>query len=139
MFVLYDYDSNSIHAVAMKSRKAECILEASQEVYELLKRTGLKPRLARLDNECSALLKTFFYDNDIKFQLAPPHIHRRNAAERAIRTFKNLFLAGLGTCDALFPLHLWDLLLPQAELTLNLLRGSHVNPALSAYAQVYGA
>jgi hypothetical protein len=32
---------------------------------------------------------------DIKYQLVPPHIHRRNAAERAIRTFKNHFIAGL--------------------------------------------
>ena len=36
------------------------------------------------------------------------------------------------------PLHLWDRLLPQALLTLNLLRGSRINPKLSAWAQVNG-
>jgi hypothetical protein len=33
--------------------------------------------------------------NDANFQLVPPGIYRRNAAERAIRTFKNHFIAGL--------------------------------------------
>ena len=68
----------------------------------------------------------------------PPHVHRRNAAERAIRTFKNHFIAGLCSTDKGFPLTLWDKLLPQAELTLNLLRGSRVNPKLSAWAQLHG-
>jgi hypothetical protein len=66
-------------------------------------------------------------------------VHRRNAAERAIQTFKNHFIAGLCSTDKDFPLHLWDCLLPQALLTLNLLRGSRINPQLSAQAQVHGA
>ncbi|KAI2495546.1 hypothetical protein MHU86_18991 [Fragilaria crotonensis] len=41
----------------------------------------------RLDNECSVALKTFL-DAEIDYQLVPPRLHRRNAAERAIRTFK---------------------------------------------------
>ena len=32
----------------------------------------------------------------------------------------------------------WDRLIPQANLTLNLLRNSRCNPALSAYAYIYG-
>jgi len=36
------------------------------------------------------------------------------------------------------PLHLWDKLIPQAVLILNLMRGSRMNPNLSAWAQVYG-
>jgi hypothetical protein len=35
--------------------------------------------------------------------------------------------------DALFPLYLWDLLLPQAELTINLMRQLAVNPKLCAW------
>ena len=35
--------------------------------------------------------------------------------------------------DATFPPYLWDLLLPQAELTLNLLRQSALNPRISAW------
>jgi hypothetical protein len=76
---------------------------------------------------------------DVDFQLVPPHVHRRNAAERAIHTFKNYFIADLCSTDKDFPLHLWDRLLPQAILSLNLLRSSHLNPRLSAWAQVNGA
>ena len=72
------------------------------------------------------------------YQLVPPGNHRRNAAERAIRTFKNHLIAGLSTADPNFPLNLWDRLLDQAYITLNLLRGSRMNPKLSAYAQIEG-
>ena len=68
----------------------------------------------------------------------PPHIHRRNSAERAIQTFKNHFIAGLASTDPNFPLSNWCRLLPQAELTLNLLRHSRLNPKLSAYALLEG-
>jgi hypothetical protein len=58
----------------------------------------------------------------VTYQLVPPDMHRRNAAERAIRTFKAHFLGILTGVSGDFPRHLWDLLLTQAELTLNLLR-----------------
>ena len=67
-----------------------------------------------------------------------PHQHRVNAAERAIQTFKNHFIAGLCTVDPNFPLQLWCDLLPQAQLTLNILRQSRINPRLSAHAQLEG-
>ena len=59
---------------------------------------------------------------NIDYQKVPPHVHRRNAAKRAIRTFKNHFIAGLCSLDKKFPIHLWDKLLEQAEITLNLLQ-----------------
>jgi hypothetical protein len=72
------------------------------------------------------------------YQLVPPHCHRRNADERAIRTFKEHFLAGMESVDPDFPMHLWDRLLPQAEITLNLLRTSRLHPQLSAAARFHG-
>jgi hypothetical protein len=69
--------------------------------------------------------------------LVPPHCHRRNAAERAIQTFKEHFVAGLSSVDPTFPLHLWDRLLPQEEITLNLLRTSRLHPQLSAAAHFH--
>jgi hypothetical protein len=55
-------------------------------------------------------------------------MHHHNAAERAIRTFKNHFVAILCGADVKFPLHLWDRLLPQATASLNLLRNLRLNP-----------
>ena len=65
-------------------------------------------------------------------------MHRRNAAERAIRTFKAHFLAGLATCDPEFPISEWDRLLEQAEMTLNMLRTARCHPKLSSYAYIHG-
>ena len=70
--------------------------------------------------------------------MTPPNMHRRNAAERAIRTFKNHMMSGFATCDKDFPILEWDRLLTQAEITLNLLRTSRVNPKLSAYSYLFG-
>ena len=83
-------------------------------------------------------MKQAFDAAQVKYQLVPPHLHRRNAAERAIRTFKNHLIAGLCTCDTRFPASYWDKLLPQAVITLNLLRSSRRNPSLSAYAAIHG-
>jgi hypothetical protein len=45
---------------------------------------------------------------------------------------------GISSVDPAFPLHLWDRLLPQAEITLNLLRTSRLHPQLSAAAHFHG-
>jgi hypothetical protein len=84
------------------------------------------------------LRKFIIITNDVEYQLVPPHRHRRNAAERAIRTFKEHFVAGLSSDDPHFPLHLWDRLFSQAEITLNLLRTSRERPQLSAAAHFHG-
>ena len=68
---------------------------------------------------------------DIAYQLVPPHNHQANTAERAIQTFESHFKVILATCDPEFPLTQWDLLVPQANLTLNLLRSARNNPTLS--------
>jgi hypothetical protein len=138
VFVLYDFDSNSIHAIPLKSKSAQDITSAYKTIYNTLVHAGLRPQLQRMDNECSAILRDYLADNNVSLQLVPPGVHRANAAERAIRTLKNHLIAGLCTTDPDFPMHLWDRLLPQALLTLNLLRASRINPRLSAYAQVFG-
>jgi hypothetical protein len=95
--------------------------------------------IQRLNNEASRSLQTFMDEEDITFQLAPPQIHRRNAAERAIRTLKNHVIAGLCSTNRDFPLNLWDKLLPQCLITLNFLRRSRINPQLSSLAHMHGA
>jgi hypothetical protein len=72
----------------MKSRSASEWVKAYDTVHKELTVKGFKPNLQTLDNEASAALKNFFTFNDIDYQLVPPHRHRRNAAERAIRTVK---------------------------------------------------
>ena len=65
------------------------------------------------------------------YELVPPSCHQRNAAEVAIRNFKAHFLIILAGVDDDFPMQLWDKLLPQAEITINLLRQSNATPTIS--------
>ena len=73
-----------------------------------------------------------------QLELVPPGCHRRNAAEVAIRNFKAYFLSILAGVSDDFPKQLCDRLLPQAEITVNLLRQSNATPAVSAYAHMSG-
>jgi hypothetical protein len=68
----------------------------------------------------------------------PHHCHCRNAAECAIRTIKEYFVAGLSSVYPTFPLQLWYRLLLQAEITLNLLQTSRLHPQLSSAAHFHG-
>jgi hypothetical protein len=122
----------------MKSRSASEWVKAYDHIHQELTAKGFKPKLQTLDNEASAALKNFFTTDDVDYQLVPPHCHRRNAAERAIQTVKEHFVAGLSSVDPTFPLHLWDRLLPQADITLNLLRTSRLHPQLSDVAHLHG-
>ena len=66
-------------------------------------------------------------------------MHKRNVAEKAIRTFKAHFLAILAGVAGNFPCHLWDFILPQVELMLNLPRQLNPNPKLSVWEHFNGA
>jgi hypothetical protein len=76
----------------------------------------------------------------ISMELVPPGCHRRNAAEVAIRNFKAHFLSVLAGVADDFPPSLCDCLLPQTEITINLIRQSNANatPNVFAYAHLSG-
>jgi hypothetical protein len=58
IMILYDYDSNAILAQPIKDRTAPELLKAFQVMEQELVARGLKPKLMKLDNEASKLLKT---------------------------------------------------------------------------------
>jgi hypothetical protein len=136
--VCYVYDCNYVKVIPMKSWYASEWVKAYDTIHRELTVKRFKPKLQTLDNEASAALKNFFTANDVEYQLVPPHCHCRNAAECSIQTFKDHFMAGILSIDPTFPLHLWERLLPQAEITLNLLRTSRLHPQLPAAAHFRG-
>ena len=83
-------------------------------------KAGVQSHTYIMDNECSSILRTALTKNNISWQLIPPKTHRRNAAERAIQTYKNHLKAGLFILDPNYQVREWDRLIPQSELTLNL-------------------
>ena len=68
------------------------ILKAYRKIHTKLVLQGWKPRLQMLDNETSTILLNYMKKNLIDVQLAPPHMHRQNLAERTIHTLKEHFI-----------------------------------------------
>ena len=87
----------------------------------------------QLDNEVSEECLNMLEEQALKVQLVSPCNHRKNLAERAIKTCKNCLIAVLSGVDSSFPMTLWDAFIPQEKNTINLLRNSIINPKLSSY------
>ena len=136
--VLVKVDGNFIDTEPMKNRLEGAMIKAYKTLWDRLTSSGtVKPKTHILDNKASAEFKKEIQKN-CAIQLAPPDNHRRNLAERAIQTFKNHFKSVLAGVDDSFPMRLWDRLLPQTILTLNLLRQSNAVPTISAWQYVHG-
>jgi hypothetical protein len=121
-----------------KNKTATVPTATMREIYSVLTKGGCKPQFHRLDNECPKELQTFLKQQGALYQLTPPNNHQTNVVERAVRTTKHHLQARWHSADDLFPLYLWGKTLEQAELTLNLLSGSRINPLLSAWEQLNG-
>jgi len=138
LMVAYDVDSNYIDAEPAHDSNQRSLITAYQALWQRITKNASeseKPQMHIIDNEASQAFKDEIRKN-CALQLAPPDTHRCNLAERAIQTFKSHFIAILAGVDSSFPMQLWDRLIPQAVLTLNLLRQSHTNPSISAYEHV---
>ena len=138
LMVYYDVDANYIDAEPIRNHADNQMIQAYHKLWARTNRgRKIKPNMHILDNEASEALKAEIKKN-CNLQLVPPDTHRRNLAERAIQTFKGHFIAILAGVDSNFPMSLWDCLVPQAVMTLNLLRQSNKNPSISAYQHVNG-
>jgi hypothetical protein len=122
VMIAYHANGNLIFQQAFKSRSNTHCNAAYNAIMTRLAARGLSVDLQILDNEASAANKhTITFTWQAKFQLVTPDMHRWKRAEQAIRMFKAHFLSILAGVDPTSPPYLWNLLLPQTELTLNLL------------------
>jgi hypothetical protein len=139
-FVLYNYESNAILATPIAGLDDVSIFNTYKKYFKDLTAKGFKPKLNVMDNQATRHIKKILTKNDCKLQIVEPHNHRVNAAERAIQTFKGVFIviAALATTDSDFPLQLWDRLTPQVKDTLNMLQASRVDPSKLAYEILNG-
>jgi RNase P subunit RPR2 len=134
--VLFEIDRNYIDAEPMKNKTERLMIKAYMALWERITATGnIKPMTHIMDNEAPAEYKKVICKN-CTIQLVPPNNHRQNLAERAIQTFKSHFIAILAGVDNAFQMQLWDKLLPQTIVTLNLLCQSNAVPLVSAYQYV---
>ena len=121
ILVRYHYDTNCILVSLIKNRKGSIIINIQQALHNTFKKSGVAPSTYVLDNEISKDLIDGFEQEKITYQLVTPYKHRNNQAERAIQTFKAHFKSTLVTVDPNFLLSEWYRLIPQANITLNLL------------------
>ena len=59
-------------------------MRAYKIMFNHLTSCGFRPKLQKIDNEASAMLKYLLTDNGVDFQLTPAGIYRHNASEQAI-------------------------------------------------------
>ena len=104
---MYDFDTNFINAISIKSRKASELVRAFEECYNTLKKNGLTAQLLHLDNKVSKDLIAAIEKNQLEYQLASPSDHRLNHAKRAIQTFKAYFIAIRSSADPDFLKNYW--------------------------------
>ena len=136
---MVEIDSNVILVEPMKSRKDEEMIWAYNALLARLRQAGSTPRKHVKDNEVSDNMTHHIQVTcKLVMELVPLGCHQQNAAEVAICNFKTHFLSVLAGVAEDFPSNLWDRLLPQTEITLNLLRQSNATPNVSAYAQLSG-
>ena len=120
IFVMIDYDSDYIKFTPMTSRTKEEMVRCFELCYNEFKEAGFTARLLKLDNEVSKELITAIKEQKLDYQFVASYDHRLNPAERAIQSVKNHIISILAGADPDFPKDRWDLLLPHAELTLNI-------------------
>ena len=104
-----------------------------------LKAAVIRPKKHLLDNECSTEFKQAIKENYLEYELVPKGQHRRNFAEQALPTWKSHTIVALSGVADNFPLGLWDKLLPQLDMQVNLLRFSNVNSKVCSWTVLNGA
>jgi len=137
-YMLVSVYKNYIHVEPMVDRTGSSYVTAYRSTINFFKSKGHNLSIARLDNETSILLETFFKNEaKINYSFIAVGCHRANKAERAIQSWKNHFIAGISTIDPDFPMTQWSKFLLQAELTLNHLRSFADNDKISAYEGIF--
>jgi hypothetical protein len=107
-FVMYHYETNAIFATPIPSQDSKSISAAFVINFEFLVSKGYFPKIKVINSQATKVIKAFLKPKDVSLQLVEPHNHRVNAADRAIKIFKNRFIGTLGITDVDFPIQLWD-------------------------------
>lgn len=143
ILVMFFEDTNYIHLEYMRSKDGPAYREAYLKGLDWYEETQAgrdsTPHFEILDNALDAITATALTKRGISYQLVPPNNKRRNTAERANRTAENQLICCFAGADKTFDTKQYGhLLIPQAEITLNLLRESNTEPGISAYAALRG-
>ena len=135
MVLLHD-DSNYAFIEPMRNKSDDEMKRAYLAILKCTQDAKLTICKHVLDNECSMAMRQLI-TKTCKYELVPPGCHRRNRTEVTIKSVKQHLTSVFAGLDHAFPMTHWDKLLPQIEVTLNLLRTSKAKPNSSAYEHVH--
>lgn len=93
-----------------------------------------------MDKKLSKEMTNFINNNfNSTIQLVEHSDHRENADERAIQTETDHIIEGLFLTEPNFLIYIWDItIIPQVQVTLNMLRTLRTNPRISAQVALNG-
>ena len=107
--IIHKSDSNAILYQPVRNKESGSNVKVWTDTMQRLAKCGIKPKHQMMDNEVSAEWKEAIKEAEMTYQLGK-----------------------------IFPIQLWDRLLPQAETTLNMLRPARVARNVSPYAYMHG-
>jgi hypothetical protein len=139
IMVMAEINRNAILVKPMKNGKDAKMIRAYNALLLWLKWAGIVPKKHVLDNEVSQNMKNHIRDMcKLDMELVPPGCHRCNTAKVAICNFKAHFLSILASVADNFLPNLWDWLLPQTKIMINLIWQPNATPIVLAYAHLSG-
>jgi hypothetical protein len=109
IMVLVEIDSNYIAMEPMRSREMAEIIKVYETMMHRLKSAGIQPKKQILDNEAPQAYLDAIEAQGLDW----------------VQTAKGHIIANFLGCDESFPSREWHRLLPQIEMTLNMLRPSN--------------
>ena len=90
--IFFDESSNYIHVEAINELSGKCLTNATKCAIDFFASRGSVQKELRLDNQISESVRGLLRQKGMKIDITPVGQHRRNKAERAIRTFKTTSL-----------------------------------------------
>ena len=130
---------NYIKPIPFANRASDSYVKAYRQGIQFFKSLGHDLTSIVIDNETSAPLENLFVEMGLIVQYVAPGDKRSNKAERSIQTFRNHLLSSCGSLHADFPMQKWPKLLPQMEITVNILHPYGDDNKISAYHGIHGS
>ena len=142
ILVMYFEDLNIIYTSYLKDKSGQSYRKAYSEGLDWYADTQRGrdnlPKFEICDNAIDRLTAAMLKEKGISYTLVPAGNHRRNKAERTIRTAENYLTCAFSGCDPTCPKEARQHMFPQIRVAMNLLRPSRLNPTISAWEDLKG-
>ena len=74
--ILYDYDCNAIMSTPLRSKSDLEQLTSLEKLHDNISKNGQETTFTFMDNEAPRCVINYLVDNNISYQLVPPHVQR---------------------------------------------------------------